>query len=233
MAAHEIDLTRKCLIAEVGNNHFGSLDTAKEMIRVAKESGADLVKFQAFKASSISGSMPLSFYSQCEFTFNQYAELLVEGVRLGIPVFFSIFHDELNILKKGQKYHKVSGSQSAKGMLPDEENTFVSLQDGHLFNAAKFTKSIPLYVCEYQPEDPRLDSLLYLSKLAHRRPYGYSDHYVGSLAAEIAVKTFGCTVIEKHFTLEKNIPYQGRVFRDTVHGATPNELEAIAKVMGG
>jgi N-acetylneuraminate synthase/sialic acid synthase len=36
-----------CLvIAEVGHNHQGKLETAKEMVRVAKECGADAVKLQ-------------------------------------------------------------------------------------------------------------------------------------------------------------------------------------------
>ena len=38
------------IIAEVGINHNGNLKTALEMIEVAKNSGADAVKFQTFKA---------------------------------------------------------------------------------------------------------------------------------------------------------------------------------------
>ena len=34
------------VIAEIGHNHQGNLDTAKEMFKVAKESGADAVKLQ-------------------------------------------------------------------------------------------------------------------------------------------------------------------------------------------
>lgn len=34
------------IIAEFGDSHFGSLDRAKEMVRAAKDSGADVVKFQ-------------------------------------------------------------------------------------------------------------------------------------------------------------------------------------------
>ena len=37
------------IIAEVGINHNGELEKAKEMVRVAKASGADVVKFQTFK----------------------------------------------------------------------------------------------------------------------------------------------------------------------------------------
>lgn len=38
------------IIAEAGINHNGSLETAKKMIDVAKDCGADAIKFQTFKA---------------------------------------------------------------------------------------------------------------------------------------------------------------------------------------
>ena len=40
------DEARCYVIAEIGNNHQGNLDNAKEMIISAKESGASAVKFQ-------------------------------------------------------------------------------------------------------------------------------------------------------------------------------------------
>lgn len=44
-------MNRTFIIAEVGINHNGELDTAKKMILAAKEFGADCVKFQTFKAA--------------------------------------------------------------------------------------------------------------------------------------------------------------------------------------
>ena len=41
------------IIAEAGVNHNGSIDAAKKMIDVAMETGADLIKFQTFKAETL------------------------------------------------------------------------------------------------------------------------------------------------------------------------------------
>ncbi len=41
------------IIAEAGVNHNGSIETAKELIKVAAEAGADAVKFQTFKAENL------------------------------------------------------------------------------------------------------------------------------------------------------------------------------------
>ena len=41
------------IIAEAGVNHNGSLDRAREMVRVAKKIGADAIKFQTFSAEAL------------------------------------------------------------------------------------------------------------------------------------------------------------------------------------
>lgn len=42
--------TDRCLvIAEAGVNHNGSLDIARQLATVARESGADYVKYQTFE----------------------------------------------------------------------------------------------------------------------------------------------------------------------------------------
>lgn len=42
-----------CIIAEAGVNHNGSLQTAKRLVDVAAEAGADVVKFQSFRADRL------------------------------------------------------------------------------------------------------------------------------------------------------------------------------------
>jgi len=48
-----IDTSKVFIIAEAGVNHNGSLDLAYQLIDVAKDAGADAVKFQTFKARNV------------------------------------------------------------------------------------------------------------------------------------------------------------------------------------
>jgi len=47
------DGCRSFIIAEIGVNHNGSVEIAKQLIDAAKEAGADVVKFQIFKAEKL------------------------------------------------------------------------------------------------------------------------------------------------------------------------------------
>ena len=53
------------IVAEAGVNHNGCLDTALQLVDSAASSGADIVKFQTFKAKNlVSGSAKLAKYQQ-------------------------------------------------------------------------------------------------------------------------------------------------------------------------
>lgn len=53
------------IIAEAGVNHNGDLATAKRLIEVAADAGADLVKFQTFRSElNISGNAPKAAYQE-------------------------------------------------------------------------------------------------------------------------------------------------------------------------
>ena len=45
--------SRVLIIAEAGVNHNGSVERAIEMVDLAKEAGADIVKFQTFSADKL------------------------------------------------------------------------------------------------------------------------------------------------------------------------------------
>ena len=47
------NLKKTYVIAEIGVNHNGNINTAKKLIRIAKKAGCDFVKFQSFKATNL------------------------------------------------------------------------------------------------------------------------------------------------------------------------------------
>ena len=80
------------IIAEIGVNHNGDIDLAKELINAAANAGADIVKFQTFKANLLvtqvakkaeyqkkytdSNESQYSMLKRLELTPGQYQELI-------------------------------------------------------------------------------------------------------------------------------------------------------------
>lgn len=214
------------LIAEISNNHFGSIAKARELIKVAAECGAHGVKGQAFLPEDIkNGSMKPQFYEQCAFTFSEYLSLIRYGEEIGVPVFYSIFSKCFNELKKHQTLHKVAGFQHDYSFA-DNLKTFVSLQEGNL---PPLEYAHIMAVGEYfeKPKWGWLESL----KEFYGRPIGLSDHSLGIEACLYALQKYHVPVIEKHFSLEEDLYWSGDLYRDSVHGATPFELKQLAKEM--
>ena len=61
------------IIAEIGVNHEGSLEKAKELIDLAKEGGADAAKFQTYKAEKLaSRNSPAYWDVKKETTRSQF-----------------------------------------------------------------------------------------------------------------------------------------------------------------
>lgn len=105
------------ILAEAGINHNGSLKFAKKMIRVAKKSGADAIKFQTFKASEIVLDNKLKYsyksrgvikresmqqiFKRCEFTKDEWRSIKKECLKQKI-IFLSTPQNisDLNLLLK-------------------------------------------------------------------------------------------------------------------------------------
>lgn len=65
--------SRPYVIAEIGVNHEGSVDTAKKLIDLAKEGGADAAKFQTYKAHTLASRHSPSYWdTSMEPTPSQY-----------------------------------------------------------------------------------------------------------------------------------------------------------------
>jgi N,N'-diacetyllegionaminate synthase len=88
------------IIAEVGINHNGDLARAIEMVRIAKDAGADAVKFQTFQAAQFCGDPMQTFtyrsqgaevtesmlvmFRRCELPRQAWFEIKAECTRVGI-----------------------------------------------------------------------------------------------------------------------------------------------------
>lgn len=247
------------IIAEAGVNHNGSLDTAKALVDVAKESGADAVKFQTFipenlvtkqaqkaeyqiKNTKNPGSQ-LEMIKQLSLSFEDFSLLKTYCDCIGIEFLSSPFDLEsidflagLNMTKfkipSGEITNlpyliKIAGKRKpvilSTGMSYLKEITFaveILKQYG--------TRDITVLHCNTQYPTPfgdvNLKAMLNLKAIVDG-PVGYSDHTLG-IEVPIAAVALGAEVIEKHFTLDKNM-----VGPDHKASLVPVELKAMVRAI--
>jgi len=222
------------VIAEIGLNHFGSIEEAKTLIRAANDSGADLIKSQAFLARDMkTGSMPTSFYEACQFTLQDYIDLIDYTRDLKNDLFFSIFSDRFESLKTKQTWHKITGAQTRAGKATefhDHDNVIISVPNNVIIQP--FKKANILHVTDYLTQRPNLRRISELKIMLSRDEVGYSDHTMGIDNCLKAIEVYGANIVEKHFTLVQDRRWNNQVFRDTIHGATPAAFQRIVLAMG-
>lgn len=235
------------LIAEIGNNHFGSLEKAKELIVAAKDSGADLVKSQAFGKDFIfKGSMPSEFYEEIKFTTDEYIYLIKFAKKIGIKLFYSVFYDNkwnLNAMNKVVEEAgllKVSASQSNKfdkitAFNYDCKMNFISVphfkrKGTYIYQFAKVMVATDY---DWKPNHYHyagFKEMLEHLKLLYGYNVGVSDHSRGISFLTHLLEDYTPVVIEKHFTLEKSMSFSNIIYRDTVHGSDPKEFKELSNI---
>ena len=83
------------VIAEIGSNWEGKLVKAKRLIREVKNSGADAVKFQMWRAKDLYQNHPdLKIIKKSELTFEKAKQIKKFANKLGIEFFCSAFYPE-------------------------------------------------------------------------------------------------------------------------------------------
>jgi len=221
------------LIAEISNQHEGNLIKAKALIRMAYNSGADIVKAQAFKAEDFkTGTMPKSFYQKCEFNLEEYIELVDFARGLGIDMFYSVLSESLFPLNNYCKYQKITAFQSDgysfdKIRSMDKEEYIISFRN-QFFKSSVLKKSKCLiandYLEDWNPE--------YIKEALRYNPnFGISDHSYGVDSLLNLLRHFNFPVIEKHFYLGDQIIKDFTVYRDCIHAASPAEFMRLAKAI--
>jgi N,N'-diacetyllegionaminate synthase len=228
------------IIAEAGVNHNGNIEIAKKMIEVAKECGADAIKFQTFKAEKvISKYAPKAEYQKqttgeidsqlemvkkLELSFDDFIVLKEYCDKLNIMFlstpfdFESIdFLDDLGLeifkIPSGEitnlPYLEKIGKLGKKVILSTGMADLGEIEDALdiLTSCGTKKEDITILHCntEYPTpyEDVNLLAMLTI-KEALKVKVGYSDHTLG-IEVPIAAVALGASVIEKHFTLDKNM----------------------------
>lgn len=111
-------MTKVLIIAEAGVNHNGDMGLARRLIGVAKESGADIVKFQTFCADRLVTKTAAKAYYQIETTDavesqhemlrrlelspSMHDELIAEAATQGIEFMSTAFDEESVSLLSGK-----------------------------------------------------------------------------------------------------------------------------------
>src|SRR5690242_11142109 len=80
-----IQLTKTCIIAEIGENHAGDWELARKMIAAAGQAGADVVKFQSYHGSDVSTEDPeKDWFKRVELSDSIHFELKKTAERYGV-----------------------------------------------------------------------------------------------------------------------------------------------------
>lgn len=217
------------IIAEIGSNHNGSLDRAKDLIRKSAAAGADAVKFQSWTADKIQNSMEvkdgrlvessmLPFMQRFEFPVEWHGELARFSQNLGVDFLSTPFDIEKGRLLKalGVPAIKIASSDLVYDELLEEVGSYripVLLSTGmatlgEVERALKLIghNNVVLFHCiaMYPPvfEEANLNVIRTLRK-AFGLPVGFSDHFPGH-EIDLAAVALGACCIEKHVTLSRS-----------------------------
>lgn len=228
------------VIAEIGWNHCGDMNLAKEMILAAKESGATYAKFQSWSVSRLKPGAwdedgRREIYEKAELTRERHIELINYCNEVGITFMSSVFSikDAELLVELGVKDVKIPSFESRNHELIKYcDNNFdtIFMSTGtstvgeigesiqHINNSTVYLlHCVSTYPCN--PSQANLPKMIKLMKFGW--PVGYSDHIQGVDSAKVAIEA-GATVIEKHFTIDNDLPG-----RDNKFAILPDELNDL------
>ena len=249
------------IIAEIGANHNGDMDLAKKMINVAKQNGADAVKFQSWTPTSVASKIEYDqnqSYSDGDGGKKHFGSLreMVEKYYLKEKDHYTL-KDYCDLI--GIEFSSTPFSKDEADLLNQLNVPFIKIASMDINNAelikyfAQFQKPIILStgmatlseiskaveiiesqgnkeivllhcISIYPPKykDIHLNNIPMLEK-SFGYPVGFSDHSIGT-SIPLAAVALGSCIIEKHFTLDKNMPGW-----DHAISADPAELKTIVE----
>lgn len=222
------------IIAEIGNNHQGSVAFAKELVDLAADAGADIVKFQLRDMDALyrqSGAATGGEDLGAQYTLNLLAKYSL-GAEQMIEVFDHCTARDLDILCT--PWDSPSVTVLADYGIPGLKVASADMTN-HALLADMFATGLPMIVstgmsteeeikesadllrdsgspfamlhCQSTYPAPFKDvNLRYLPRLAEISggPVGYSGHERG-FHVPLAAVAMGARIIEKHFTTDREL----------------------------
>jgi len=221
------------IIAEIGINHNGDIEIAKQLMDVAVETGCDAVKFQKRtpeicvpeEQKSIPRETPwgtmtyFDYKKRIEFEQREFEQIDAYAKKIGIDWFASPWDVPSVDFLEG---FKVPCQKIASACLTDSEllssinktKTTTILSTGmssmlEIDKAVSLLNDVPLAIAQATSTYPAEASELNLRAIQtfaekYKVPVGYSGHERG-LQVTIAAVALGATFIERHITLDRSM----------------------------
>lgn len=220
------------IIAEIGINHNGDLDLARQMIKAAAHAGADAVKFQKrtpeictppeqqkqMRETPWGYITYLEYRHRVEFGLEEYREIDKTCRELGIDWFVSVWDEpSVDFMEQFETpaYKIPSASLTDHNLLrhvrrtgkPLIVSTGMSTMDEirRAMDAVGLENLVIMHTTSAYPCDPDELNLRMIETLRREfpnTPIGYSGHEVGLVPSAVAVALGACAV-ERHFTLDR------------------------------
>jgi len=226
-------MSQTYIISEIGINHNGSIDLAKELIKTSHDIGATAVKFQKRTIDLVYTDKELNKYRESpwgitnrqqkeglEFSIEIYKELQTYTESLGMDFIVSCW--DLNSLRQVEKhldvkYHKVASAMLTNGGFLEALNKTgkpVILSVGmstkkQVTAAIKILDNVEyvLACTSTYPTKAKEVNLRHISTLKDTYPdikIGFSNHYNGHDACVGAI-ALGAECIEFHITKDRTL----------------------------
>lgn len=237
------------LIAEIGGNHEGDFEYAKELTRLAIGSGADVVKFQIYTADALVNPRESPdrhrHFRRFELKAEQHRELAQMCIDGGIGYLASVWSlDQLDWVDEFLDFYKIgSGDLTAHAILRGhaERGKPIVLSSGlstidDLMASVEVIRDVDAAYCDSDrlailqctsvyPLEHGDANVLAMATIAEATgvAMGYSDHTTDGIALRVAA-ALGAQVLEFHFTDTRD----GKEFRDHAVSLTAAEVAELA-----
>ena len=223
------------LIAEVGINHNGSMEFAKDLIAQSKKADFDAVKFQKRTIDKVYTKEFLDGHRECpwdttqraqkeglEFSFEQYREIDGFCRAQGIEWFASAWDVDAQLFLSdfNLKYNKVASAMLGhkpllKRIASEKRKTFISTGMSTLEEIDEVVRlfrdaNCPFELMHCNSTYPMKDGdanlrCIPVLKDRYQCDVGYSGHEVSLIKVCVAAVTLGATSIERHITLDRTM----------------------------